>query len=113
LVSFRWGSPQWAGILAIGDQKAGYNLGFINKALYHIGQAQQHHAASFFAITTGNHSVPPYVNPGPNAGPGWDATTGLGSPKADGLVDYLIQFVSPGDGTSAIAGSKPRPLLDT
>ena len=103
------GSPQWAGILAIGDQKAGYNLGFINKALYHIGQTQQHYATSFFDITTGNNSVPPYVNPGFNAGPRWDATTGLGSPKTDGLVDSLIQFVSPGDGTSAIAGSKPHP----
>ena len=103
------GSPQWAGILAIGDQKAGYNLGFINKALYHIGQAKQHYSASFFDITSGNNSVPPYLDHGFNAGPGWDATTGLGSPKTDGVVDYLIQFVSPGDGISAIAASKPHP----
>lgn len=103
------GSPQWAGILAIGDQKAGYNLGFINKALYHIGQANPHYAASFFDITTGNNSVPPYVDPGFSAGPGWDATTGLGSPKTDEVIDNLIQFVSPGDGISAIAGSKPHP----
>ena len=102
------GSPQWAAILAIADQKAGYNLGFINKALYHIGQAPPHYSASFFDVTSGNNSVSLPGVAGFNAGPGWDATTGLGSPTADQLVDYLIQFVSPGDGTSAIAESKPH-----
>ncbi len=101
------GSPQWAAIQAIADQKAGYGLGFINKAAYHIGQAQKHYTASFFDVTSGNNSVLPDVL-GFNAGPGWDAATGLGSPRADGLVDYLIQLVSPGDGTSAIAGSEPH-----
>jgi subtilase family serine protease len=101
------GSPQWAAILAIAGEKAGYALGFINKAAYHIGQAQSHYSASFFDVTSGNNSA--FGVPGFNAGPGWDATTGLGSPRADQLVNYLIQFVSPGDGTSAVAGSKPHP----
>jgi subtilase family serine protease len=100
------GSPQWAAILAIADEKAGYNLGFINKALYHIGQAKKHYAASFFDATSGNNSIGTIQ--GFTAGEGWDATTGLGSPTTDGLVNYLIQFVSPGDGNAAIAGSKPH-----
>ena len=54
-------------------------------------------------MTSGNNSA--FGVQGFNAGAGWDATTGLGSPTADQLVDYLIQFVSPGDGTSAIAQS--------
>ncbi|MGA7412233.1 MAG: hypothetical protein WBW33_17280, partial [Bryobacteraceae bacterium] len=29
------GTPQWAALLAIADQKAGYDLGFINQAVYH------------------------------------------------------------------------------
>jgi subtilase family serine protease len=99
------GSPQWAAILAIADEKAGYNLGFINQALYHIGQAPLHYSASFFDITSGDNAL--FV-PGFNAGPGWDATTGLGSPTTDQLVDRLIQFVSAGDGTAAVAGSKPH-----
>jgi subtilase family serine protease len=103
------GSPQWAAITAIADQQAGHNLGFINRALYHIGQAQQQYAASFFDVTSGDNSVPPFVTQGFNAGPGWDATTGLGSPSADQLVSNLIQLVSSGDGTAAIAGSKPHP----
>jgi subtilase family serine protease len=100
------GSPQWAAIQAIADQKAGYGLGFINKAAYHIGQAPPHYSVSFHDVTSGNNSA--FGVQGFNAGSGWDATTGLGSPRADGLVDYLIQFVSPGDGTSAIAGSEPH-----
>ena len=110
------GSPQWAAILAIADEQAGNNLGFINKALYHIGQAKSHYAASFHDVTSGTNSAVEYDssnNPvtvlGFNAGSGWDATTGLGSPTTDQLVNYLMQFVSPGDGTAAIAGSKPHP----
>ena len=109
------GSPQWAAILAIADQKAGHNLGFINSALYHVGQSQQQYSASFFDVTSGNNSAGEYdINNNPvivqgfNAGPGWDATTGLGSPRTDQIAGYLIQFVSPGDGTAAIAGSKPH-----
>jgi subtilase family serine protease len=97
------GSPQWAAILSIADQKAGYDLGFINKALYHIGQAPPHYSVSFFDVTSGNNTLDGVT--GFNAGPGWDPTTGLGSPKTDQLVSYLIQFVSPGDGTSAVAQS--------
>ena len=110
------GSPQWAAITAIADQKAGKSLGFINKALYHIAQAQSHYGVSFHDISSGDNSVVEYDvsnNPvaiqGFSAGPGWDATTGLGSPVTDQLVNYLLQFVSPGDGTSAIAGSNPHP----
>jgi subtilase family serine protease len=100
------GSPQWAGILAIADQKAGYDLGFINTAMYHIGQSAPHYSASFLDVVSGNNSF--FGVPGFSAGPGWDAATGLGSPSTAQLVDYLIQFVSPGDGISAVAGSKPH-----
>jgi subtilase family serine protease len=101
------GSPQWAAILAIADQQAGHNLGFINTALYHIGQARGHYSASFYDVTSGDNSA--FGVQGFNAGPGWDATTGLGSPTTDQLVYNLAQFVSSGDGTAAIAGSKPHP----
>jgi subtilase family serine protease len=110
------GSPQWAAILAIAGQKAGYNLGFINKALYHIAQARPRYAESFFDVTSGNNSVVEDL-PAPgadvavqgySAGSGWDPTTGLGSPIAGQLVDDVIQHVSPGDGVSAVAESKPH-----
>jgi hypothetical protein len=43
---------------------------------------------------------------GYNAGAGWDAVTGLGSPIVNQLIPMLIQFTSPGDGVSAINDSK-------
>jgi len=101
------GSPQWAAITAITDEKAGYDLGFINTAVYHIGQANSRYAASFHDVTIGNNAIPG-VTTVFNAGPGWDPATGLGSPSADQLVNNLIQLVSPGDGTAAIAQS-PHP----
>jgi subtilase family serine protease len=100
------GSPQWSAILAIVDQKAGSDLGYINTALYHIGQAQSHYSASLFDVTSGNNSF--FGVPGFSAGTGWDPATGLGSPTADQLAYYLMKFVSPGDGTSAIASTKPH-----
>ena len=100
------GSPQWAAILAIAGEQAGYNLGFANKALYHIGQAKTHYAASVFDVTSGNNTEGTVQ--GFDAAPGWDATTGLGSPRTGGLVDYLLRLVSSGDATAAVAGSKPH-----
>ncbi len=109
------GSPQWSAILAIADQKAGHSLGFLNTALYHIGQAQPRYAASLHDVTAGTNSAGlfdangnPVIVTGFNAGPGWDATTGLGTPIGDQLIDSLIQLVAAGDGTAAIAGSKPH-----
>jgi subtilase family serine protease len=97
------GTPQWSAIVAIADQKAGRDLGFINKALYRIGQAPPHYAASFFDVTSGNNSFGGVS--GYSAAPGWDPATGLGSPDTVQLVRWLIQSVSPGDAQSALAQS--------
>ena len=51
------GSPQWAAITAIADEIAGHDLGFINTALYHIGQAPPHYAAGFNDVTSGNNAI--------------------------------------------------------
>jgi subtilase family serine protease len=106
------GSPQWAAITAIADQKAGGRLGFLNKALYDIGESQRRYSSTFHDVTSGNNSVVELdsnKNPVPiqgfNAGPEWDPTTGLGSPIANQLVDSLIKSVSRGDGADTIAGS--------
>jgi subtilase family serine protease len=110
------GSPQWAAITAIADQRAHTDLGFINSSIYKIGQAQQQYAASLHDITIGNNSVVEQDEnnndvaiQGFEAAPGWDPTTGLGSPAGAPLVDYLIQFNSPGDATSAVATTTPHP----
>ena len=109
------GAPQWAAITAIADQKAGGRLGFLNSAIYQVGKVKKAQD-SLHDITSGTNSAVEFDaadNPvnvvGFNAGPGWDATTGLGSPLYTTLVDYLIQYTSPGDGVSAVATTKPKP----
>ncbi|MBZ5575110.1 MAG: S53 family peptidase [Acidobacteriia bacterium] len=94
------GSPQWAALVAIADQKTVFDLGFINAALYRVGQ--KHYSASFFDVTSGNNAL--FV-PGFAAGPGWDATTGLGSPVTDQLISNVIRYESPADGLIEIAES--------
>jgi subtilase family serine protease len=102
------GSPQWAGIVALADQKAGRGLGFINAALYLFSLFPSSYNTSFHDILSGNNSVVEQdVNSvdvpvqGFNADPNWDATTGLGSPKADQIVAFLTKFVLPDDGDKA------------
>jgi len=110
------GAPQWSAILAIANQKAGGRLGFLNSAIYQVGKVNKAYPASFNDITVGTNSAGefdsagnPVIVLGFNAGSGWDATTGTGSPIGSGLVDYLIRYVSPGDGVSAVATTKPKP----
>ena len=108
------GSPQWAAIAAIADQKAGRRLGFINAALYLYSLFPSTYSKLFHDVTTGNNSVVEFdVNnnpvpvPGFNAGTGWDATTGLGSPRADTLVNFLTRFTSWSDGNQAVQSTDP------
>ena len=111
------GSPQWAAIIAIADQAAGHDFGFINAALYKVGQSSRKYASSFNDITSGTNSSLQFDasnNPvditGYAAGPGWDAATGLGTPKAGDLLNQLSSVWSAGQGNAAIAGSTPHPV---
>jgi subtilase family serine protease len=108
------GSPQWAAIAAIADQKAGRDLGFINAGLYLYSLLPSRYQTLFHDVTSGNNSVVEFDinnNPVPvqgfNAGPGWDATTGLGSPRADNLVNFLTRFTSWSDGNRAVQSTDP------
>ncbi len=111
------GAPQWAALTAIADQYAGHDYGFINASLYKIGQNSLDYASTFHDVTTGNNSSLEYDasnNPvniiGYNAATAWDAVTGLGSPKALGLMNELPVFWSAGQGNAAINVSKSHPV---
>jgi subtilase family serine protease len=87
-------TPLWAGVIALADQYAHHDLGFVNPAIYRIGRSPSYHKA-FHDVTTGND----YVAPGSailgyQAGPGWDPLTGWGSPNAQVLVPLLARFAS-------------------
>jgi subtilase family serine protease len=84
------GSPQWAGITADIDQLAGRPLGFLNPAIYAIGNSSDY-SESFHDITVGNNSYNSVT--GYNATPGWDPATGWGSPKTTTFATELIERI--------------------
>jgi kumamolisin len=70
-------APLWAGLTALMNESLGRPVGFLQPLLY-ASSAQ----AAFHDITQGN-------NQGYNAGPGWDACSGLGSPNGTALLQAL------------------------
>jgi subtilase family serine protease len=86
-------APLWGGLMALADQYAHHDLGFVNPAIYRIARGASYHNA-FHDITTGSNiqTLPyPAGTAGYQAGPGWDPATGWGSPDAQVLVPLLAQ----------------------
>jgi subtilase family serine protease len=84
-------APVWAGLIALADQYAHHDLGFVNPAIYRIARSSSYHQA-FHDITTGNNTVTmpyPAGTAGYQATPGWDPATGWGTPDAQVLVPLL------------------------
>jgi subtilase family serine protease len=98
------GAPQWAAITAVADEAAGKRLGFLNAAFYRTLKSASY-CKGFHDITTGNNTFTFQVNgqtvtiPGYDAGPGWDPTTGVGTPKVTALVPLLEKETSADDGS--------------
>ena len=70
-------APLWAGLIAVANQQLGNNVGLLQPAIYAAKAA-----SAFNDITQGNNGAF-------EAGPGWDACTGLGSPIASKLIPLL------------------------
>ncbi|GLV58409.1 hypothetical protein KDH_52420 [Dictyobacter sp. S3.2.2.5] len=95
------GTPQWAGIVALADQYANQRLGFINPLLYQIGKRSDWYQSAFHDIVKGNNGVSLSATDativtldGYKAGPGWDATTGWGTPIASQLVPLMAMLAA-------------------
>lgn len=91
------GSPAWAAIVVLLNQKAGHRLGFLNPAIYALS-ASASYGTAFHDIQVGNNSVTGFdVNgnptpvPGYYAGTGWDPVTGVGTPIVKGLASTLAK----------------------
>lgn len=83
-------APLWGGLVALADQYAHHDLGFINPAIYSIARRSRYHKA-FHDITTdlygtGVNGYPPV--------PGWDPVTGWGTPNAPMLIPLLARFTN-------------------
>ncbi len=94
------GSPQWAGLTALTDQLAHKRIGNINKSLYSLASNKAVYAALFHDITVGDNTFhgADITIPGFTATKGWDAASGLGTPKANLLVPALAVTAGKGGG---------------
>jgi subtilase family serine protease len=81
------GAPQWAGIVALINQKVGKPIGFLNKSLYKLGKAGTL-GTVMHDITIGDNSFAGVT--GFPATPGWDFATGWGTPNT-GFVNSLMK----------------------
>ncbi len=70
-------APLWAGLIAVANAANGTNAGFLNPQIY-----AAHESSTFRDITSGDNGAF-------NAGPGWDACTGLGSPVGAAVVSAV------------------------
>jgi kumamolisin len=82
-------APLWSALIALLNQSLGQPVGFFQPTLYGLPEA----SGAFNDITSGSNGAF-------NAGPGWDPTTGLGSPDGQNLLQAL------GGGTSNISSSR-------
>ncbi len=93
-------SPVFSGIVAIADQAARHDLGWLNPTLYALGDGSR---SGITDITLGNNSVsgvqalPPVAGhafsvTGFNAVPGYDLSSGLGTADGARLVSELAGF---------------------
>ena len=103
------GSPQWAGITALGAQMAHRRLGFLNLGLYIIGHTG-FASRTLHDITSGNNSFaffdangnPATIN-GFDAKKGWDAVTGWGTPNVANLLPILTHLTFTAQQRNAVA----------
>jgi kumamolisin len=80
-------APLWAALIAIINQKLKGRVGFVNPQLYALPAS----SGAFHDVTVGNNRVSyqQFKNVGYDAGPGWDAASGLGSPDGTALSNVL------------------------
>jgi kumamolisin len=80
-------APLWSGLIALLNEKLGRPLGFLQPNLYGLPTT----AGAFHDVTVGSNGA--FA-----AAPGWDATTGLGTPSGQNLLKAI------GGATSTAAG---------
>ena len=80
-------APLWAGLIARINQTLNARVGFVNPQLYALAA----NSGAFRDITVGNNRVSyqSFNNVGYDAGSGWDACSGLGSPNGTKLASLL------------------------
>ena len=95
----------WAALIALINQKVNGRVGFVNPQLYALAAG----SGALHDITVGNNRVSyeQFRSVGYDAGPGWDAASGLGSP--DGTVlSGVLKAGPPASGNHPTPSKKRR-----
>ena len=95
-------APFWAGLIAVLNSNAGFNIGFANPTLYALGAGSPafnplnplwrdpaYPQLANCPLDSSNYGIAGYPT-----GPGWDACTGLGSPNGMGLLTAFTELAS-------------------
>jgi subtilase family serine protease len=95
-------APAWAGIIALLNQANGGPVGFINPAIYSLGNSWLYHDA-FHDITSGQNSdfgsqAALFGADAFNGQKGYDLTTGWGTPNVSHFIQDIQGFLSEGEG---------------
>jgi len=100
-------APLWAALIALINQKLKGRVGFVNPQLYALPTG----SGAFHDVSMGNNRVSfqQFKNIGYDAGPGWDAASGLGSPDGTAL-SRVLKAGAPGTASAASRGGKPKSL---
>jgi subtilase family serine protease len=114
-------APQWAAIVALANELRGRQgrlpLGQATPQLYAIGRSKGDYQPDFHDITSGNNALGGDLTqmPGFSAGPGYDLTTGLGTPDVSKLVKDLAASDSgrfrPDDRVASVGGTRKHVRL--
>ena len=82
-------APMWAAVVALANQYAlahgGYNLGFLNPAIYTLLGTNVLYARAFHDVTSGNNLNYP-------ATAGYDMATGIGTPNVYGFIQAIVSL---------------------
>jgi kumamolisin len=99
-------APLWAGLIARINQKLGGRVGFVNPQLYALPSG----SGALHDVTIGDNrcTFQQFHNIGYDAGVGWDACGGLGSPDGVKLCG-LLRPMTPPAATPAMARGRRRP----
>jgi subtilase family serine protease len=88
-------APLWAGFLALANQHAAASqkppVGFLNPTIYSLGQGSRYNQ-DFHDITVGNNIIAGNTTNLYYAVPGFDLTTGWGTPAGLGLIEDLLSL---------------------
>jgi subtilase family serine protease len=83
-------SPAWAGIIALLDQANGAPVGFITPTIYDLNHGRLKHTFQDITVGDNRFAEGAFGEDGFNASPGYDLTTGWGTPDVSWFIKNML-----------------------